>query len=349
MQQSNDSTNKEEQLGAAGAPLALAADRGGAIDPRLVTRGESYDLKTNAVVNADAAITDWISCSFKISSDLETQTEFFHDVRAILGLTDIRVIERGYGHLGWKRSFIFEGTDVIFATGGQNERSFIQFPGKACALISKNNWKNLVWLFGKILGARITRWDGAVDDYVGKHGIDWALQEHKLGNFSTAGNKPKLKQIGNFIEPDGTGRTLNFGSRENGKLLRIYEKGKQLKDPNCPWVRWELELHNTDRIIPWDVISNPGPYVAGSYKATEWICDSACRVKTFRKHSEISLDASIRNAKNSCGPLVNYMLETGCSADEVVEQLRRPGKPRRLEIPEPPEMHEADTNSKDDS
>lgn len=46
--------------------------------------------------------------------------------------------------------------------------------------------------------------------------------------------------------PDGRGRTFYVGRRENGKLLRVYEKGKQLGAENSPWVRIELELHNKD-------------------------------------------------------------------------------------------------------
>ena len=51
---------------------------------------------------------------------------------------------------------------------------------------------------------------------------------------------------------------------ENGKLMRIYEKGKQLGDATSPWVRWELELHNKSRVIPFDVLTAPGQYVAGA-------------------------------------------------------------------------------------
>jgi DNA relaxase NicK len=47
------------------------------------------------------------------------------------------------------------------------------------------------------------------------------------------------------------------GKRKNGKLLRVYEKGKQLGDESSPWVRWELELHNRDRVIPWEVLLEP--------------------------------------------------------------------------------------------
>ena len=73
-----------------------------------------------------------------------------------------------------------------------------------------------------------------------------------------------------------------------GRLLRIYEKGKQLGDPLSPWVRWELELHNKDRTIPLDVLIRPGHYLAGGYPCLSWICESQDRIKTTRKQLMIS-------------------------------------------------------------
>ncbi len=46
------------------------------------------------------------------------------------------------------------------------------------------------------------------------------------------------------------GRTLYIGKRENGKMLRIYEKGKHLGNPVSSWVSVELELKGKNRIIP---------------------------------------------------------------------------------------------------
>ena len=50
------------------------------------------------------------------------------------------------------------------------------------------------------------------------------------GQFNAGGNKPSCSQQGNWIEADGSGRTFYVGKRKNGKLLRVYEKGKQLGD-----------------------------------------------------------------------------------------------------------------------
>ena len=35
--------------------------------------------------------------------------------------------------------------------------------------------------------------------------------------------------------------------------------------PGHPWVRWELSLGNKGRVIPWDVLLEPGRYVVGAY------------------------------------------------------------------------------------
>jgi len=121
-------------------------------------------------------------------------------------------------------------------------------------------------------------------------------------------------------------------------MIRIYEKGKQLGNPNSPWVRWELELHNRDRVIPWDVIANPGHYVAGAYDATSWIDDTTCRIKTAKKTTRIAYDASVESARNSYGPLINVMFAHEGSAEKVIEKLIRDGAPKRLDIPVPPEL-----------
>ena len=133
-----------------------------------------------------------------------------------------------------------------------------------------------------------------------------------------------------------------LGRRKNGKLLRIYEKGKQLGDRSSLWVRWELELHNKDREVPWDVLLRPGDYVAGAYKATSWISDNACRVKTYKKTHQISYDSLVEHATRAYGTLINVMQDEEGSPEKIVQKLIRAGKPKRLEIAVPPEAQEND-------
>ena len=129
----------------------------------------------------------------------------------------------------------------MFGIGGQREKAFLSLPGEACSLIPMDAWQPLIEFLDGQYKAKISRWDGAVDDYDGLHDVDWAVGLYKSGQFNAGGNKPTCKQHGNWIEPDGSGRTLEIGKRKNGKLLRIYEKGKQLGDPKSLWVRWELQ------------------------------------------------------------------------------------------------------------
>lgn len=219
----------------------------------------------------------------------------------------------------------------MFAFGGQRGMGYLSIPGEGCALVE--DWGRAYRFFHEELKARITRWDGAVDDFEGRYSVDLALAWFVDGRFGTHGNQPRMSQLGNWITPDGSGRTLYIGKRKNGKMLRIYEKGRQLGDASSPWTRWELELHNRDRDVPLEVLLNPGPYVAGSYACLGWINEEACRVRTLRKTGEISYEHLTRWARVAYGAHLNVMLGVEGSPEAVLEKLVMPGKPRRLRLP----------------
>lgn len=243
-----------------------------------------------------------------------------------------KVVEQGKGLNGYERSFVLGEDGAKFCCVGQRDTALLMLPGKACHTIP--DWPVFVGLLRDNYRARITRWDGAVDDYEGVHSVDWAVEQYKSGNFTNGGNKPSCKQVGNWIEPDGAGRTFYIGKRANGKMLRIYEKGMQCGEKWHPWVRWELELHNVDRVVPWDVLFNPGKYVAGGFpKALSWVQDEMSRIKTIRNETELSYDHLIGCASTAYGRLVNVMLEVEDSPERVVELLRKEGLPKRLQMP----------------
>jgi len=229
---------------------------------------------------------------------------------------------------GWKHSFEFDRGGVKFAYGGQNNTAFLSLPGEGCAFIS--DWQSFASYLIKQLQARITRWDGAVDDFNGVHSVDHAVELYKSGGFKQGGRNPKPRQHGNWITPDDLGRTFEVGRRKNGKLIRIYEKGKQLGDPSSPWVRWEVEFHAKDRVIPWDVLLHPGEYVAGSYPCLSWVSERVFRINTIKEQDRISYERLKQVASTTYGPLINVMLQREGSAERVVEQLRRQAVPKRL-------------------
>jgi phage replication initiation protein len=226
-----------------------------------------------------AALTDYLNVTFPLEYSESWVATFLTWVTGFLGRGLGGLAERNRGLHGYKRSFAFDSGGALLACGGQAGTAFLSLPGEACALVP--DWQDAAFFFEKVVEARITRWDGAVDDFEGTHSVDEAVSEFLSGGFNAGGNRPSCSQAGNWIAPDGKGRTFYVGRRENGKLMRIYEKGKQLGDPDSPWVRWELELHNTDREIPFDVLLQPGRYVAGAYPATSWVQAEASRIRTI--------------------------------------------------------------------
>ena len=320
-------------------------------DPRTVIRGESLSTVTKLKqlpnghsipidipqprdgVAGNTALTDWLNVTFPLAHTPEALRKFFDEFNQITGDRFWSVEERAGGLHGWKRSFKFGNTSAMFAIGGQRGTAFLSLPGEACALFTQRAWLDLTTIMNTIYKGKITRWDGAVDDFEGYHSVDWAVKQYLHGKFSTGGNKPCCCQHGNWIKPDGRGRTFEVGRRKNGKMIRIYEKGKQLGDSQSPWVRWELELHSKDREIPWAVLTNIGGYVAGSYKVMDWLNQEACRIKTQSNTKKISYDHLIKYANIAYGPLINVMVEQEGDYKVIIDRLRSDGVPNRLKLP----------------
>jgi phage replication initiation protein len=259
---------------------------------------------------------------------------FFIGLCTSIGVGLGMLAERRSGMLGFQRSYAFERHGAVFAFGGQNGRAMLSLPGEACAVVG--DWHALASYLQDGLLARITRWDGAVDDFHGQHTVNDAVAWYLADGFTAGGNRPAPRQDGNWLTPDTKGRTFYVGKRGNGKLMRVYEKGKQLGDPSSPWVRFEVELHNKDREIPFDVLLRPGHYVSGSYPCMRWVSEEAFRVRTIQNQKRISYGAAVQWARLALGQLVNTMEGVEGSPEAVLKKLRRPGIPARLDLPEVP-------------
>lgn len=280
-----------------------------------------------------SAITDFLSCTLLLASDTKALSAFFHSLIAVLGCKFSPVIDRQRGLNGYQRSFQLGDSSGMFAIGGNAGTAFLTLPGEACAVVDSTvGWEPVIEFLTGFPNAHITRWDGAVDDFAGEHPVDHAVKLYLSGAFNAGGRKPSCCQSGNWLEPDGTGRTLYLGKRKNGKLLRVYEKGMQLGRAWHPWVRWEVELHNVDRVIPWEVLIEPGKYVVGSYpKALGWVQEEMTRIKTVKREMEISYEYLVECAAVGYGKLVNVMRAVEGSDDAVLKLLQRPGRPNRLQ------------------
>lgn len=323
-----DSPLEIESVESARPPSRAAA--GGQADdiantPRTVIRGESQKDKTKP---SFPAMTDWLNVSFPFYPPDSNPGSFFGRFSEVTGYVFGGMADQKRGLHGWKESFCFDRGGVRFAFGGQRNTAFLSLPGEGCAFIS--DWQALTNFLRDELRGHITRWDGAVDDYEGKHSVNDAIELYELGAFKNGGREPKPKQHGNWLTSDDLGRTFEVGTRKNGKLIRIYEKGKQLGDPTSFWVRWEVEFHAKDRTIPWDVLLYPGEYVNGAYPCMSWVSGRALHIHTIKAQDQIIYERLIQVAATAYGPLINVMMLLEGNAERVVELLRRNGVPRRL-------------------
>lgn len=155
--------------------------------------------------------------------------------------------------------------------GGQNETVFFGLTGMGCKLADEN-WESRLhhWLDNVSVDGRITRIDLAHDDFNGEYSsFDWADEQESNDRFllPKTRNRPACTYAGEFKhgDPLNKGLTLYVGSRKNGKVIRCYEKGKQLGDTSSAWFRSELEIHAKKRLIPFDILLNPTEYFCGAY------------------------------------------------------------------------------------
>lgn len=294
--------------------------------PRSVTRGET-PLRS--------VLIDWVSVVFPGAS-VGPQGDFLNAVRRLFDGT-VTLFLGGHGLHGYRYSMKSDCGGVVVAWGGNADTVFLQLPGDACARVE--DWPVFVDFIRQRQG-HLTRCDLAYDDIAGDHSVDEAAQLYLAGRFKMAlgGRQPKCSQAGNWLAPDGSGRTLYVGKSANGKMLRVYEKGRQLGDPSSPWVRWEAQLTNRDRELPLEMLLDPAAFFRGAYPALSFVDGEPCRIATRKAQERISVEKLVRHARDGYGPLVDVLVRSGATAVQVVERIRRDGLPRRLNAPTDAEL-----------
>jgi len=208
---------------------------------------------------------------------------------------------------------------------GEAQRGWnlLQFNSRGCALVAER-WVEM-HCFLTAIGARITRVDLAVDFLNGENCVDDAVKLYEVGAFNVRGRKPKSSIAGDWHNGID-GRTFYVGRRENGKLLRVYEKGRQLGDLKSPWVRWELQLGRKERDLPLDILINPAPFFAGAYPALHDILPAASiSLPTRVIERSTDLVRRLRHLRASYGATLTESLSlSGATAQGVMEALRKP-------------------------
>lgn len=259
----------------------------------------------------------------------------FDKLQALLS-GSVSLVNAGHGWNGYKEQHDLKTQSGLrigwIACGGDRQRGTVhlELTGSGCALVT--SWQAIKDWFDED-AMRITRVDLAHDDIEGKtFSMEKVRDMYQRGDFNCDGRTPTHNVVGDwFTEGSPKGRTLYIGRRENGKMLRFYEKGKEQGDSSSSWIRCELELKGKNRIIPTEVLIHAGNYLAGSYPALNFLSLLQDKIRTITKASKISLGRAIENGRQLVGKLVNVMMQVaGGDAFDVVNQLKRVGYPGRL-------------------
>lgn len=322
-----------------------ATNRGGKseIGARLVLEdGKVLEIPARRTWGGDSAFLDWVNFTtheedfmkgLTLVSDQEFIAQVSYQCQLIygFGITSKRDTGANFYH----ESYVLGDGYGMVCHGGQRNTVLVMLSGQGCEA-AKEGWEKRLYDFLNICSARarLTRVDLAHDDYEGsRYTVDQADQDFDASLFNCGGRNPNHEQRGNWRRPNGKGRTLYIGNRENGKFARVYEKGKQLGDKESPWVRIEVEMKSVNRIIPFEVLLHPGQYLAASYPAFNWISERQERILTTQKTLEITYAAAVEFAQKQVGALINVMVNIEDSVETVISKLIRDAIPKRLKLP----------------
>lgn len=266
------------------------------------------------------------------ATNSEILERFQYFLNWLFGCELFQCVEIGGKRNGFDQTIVLDGKTGFFAWGGNNkkldaegnliehveERVQLYIDGVGCARVG--NWIGFGMRASSLRDRRITRVDVAFDDHDGHKTVNDCRNMYDAGLFTSTGRPPKAKHIDDMGSNEGC--TFYVGKRENGKMLRCYEKGKQLGDPTSKWVRWEVEFSAKDRDIPFDVFTDPARFIAGAYPALSFISKVREVIRTCREKLDIQFNRLMKIAKVQYGKLLNFAYSVArIPAEEVFDSL----------------------------
>jgi phage replication initiation protein len=289
-------------------------------------------------MTAGPAIVDWCTATWEFDSD-----EFPAFLRALSWATGLQLqaVEsralRGYSDGRVVHAFV-RGEFVQLCTvcwGGESQRgrAMIDFPGASCGMV---DWPAMRDFLESLSASRLTRVDVAVDLHEGECTVDDAMGWVGEGLFNVGGRNPSTRIDGDWLPvmaggKSREGRTLYVGKAKNGKGLRVYEKGRQLGDEASEWNRFEVQFGNRDRVLPFDILTDPSRFFVGAYPALERVLAAAGdRIATISNTAAITIGRILTWAKASAGKWL-HVLASEVDPAELVEAIRVSAVPRRIQ------------------
>lgn len=312
-----------------------------------IENGKVKTMVGKRAIKQDIAFIDWLNFTVKDitfnhvqieTNDKDVDSLNSHDLIIYcskkldeifgFGIT----LVRPSGAFFYERSFELGNKYGLVCHGGQAGSILISINGTGLAQAS-DGWQNRLFIFLKSsVAPSITRIDLAHDDFKPTFfTVDNCLAEYLKGSFKNGKRQPSVSQAGNWIQPDGKGRTLYIGKRTNGMFCRIYEKGLQLDSDSTPeWVRCEVELKSVDRIIPLDVLLKPHHYFAGSFPIFNVLSQVQTRVETYQHEVRADIDHRTKWGKRQTGSFINLLSQLGFSDSEIIHKLKAKELPKKF-------------------
>lgn len=249
----------------------------------------------------DDSIIDEKELNFQIALELEKHIEHIFGLQLTFADKGMKNRYQSSFEIGDKCGFV--------CVGGQRNTYLVMLTGRGCS-VAKDGWENRLYTFltNTATRGKITRIDLAHDDFEGKKiNVDWGNMQDGLGGFQNGNRPPNIEFKGNWKRPNGRGRTLNIGSRESGKYLRLYEKGRAEGDPDDNWQRAEVEFKSKDRVLPFDMLLAPSEYFIAAYPCFLFLAEDKqpARIETMVKAAKINTHAALEIIKRQYGKYIN--------------------------------------------
>ncbi|KAB8191348.1 replication protein [Lysobacter maris] len=205
----------------------------------------------------------------------------------------------------------------------------VSLTGQGCQHVP--NWR-YVHQVCTDLTAKLSRLDIAVDDLTGDtFDVHHFLRLYQQGEFVMNGRPPE----GRFVDDLGNqkGCSLYIGKKGH-KELNVYEKGKQLGDPESNHTRCELRLYAARTELPLDALIDPGKYFGGAYPMlAAYVIGEAERLHARDRMVNASAKAMVKFLRNQAGTALNLAMDA--LGEEVClallkQHVLRPGRPGRM-------------------
>lgn len=339
--------------------IALSKNAVSACDT-IVFDGRKPKLQTiRKPTNKQIAFIDWISVSFHVATinpkfvrtgqDDDEYMEMCRSAVMDLSPSLMSIFGKKYhitkqfqkGRNFYQYSFdIGEGLGFV-CIGGEKQKNTVSITLSGNGLsMAQNGWEFQLFNFlENAQRGKITRIDLAHDDIKGEYLNVYELDKlESAGGFHCGGARSSVRHDGNwkYKDPNNQGLTLYVGNRTSGKMMRAYEKGKQLGETDSKWTRVEVEYKSSDRIIPFDVLLNPSAYFMGAYPCFETLFqfETSEKIKTKKKTVEVTLEHSFEVIKKQFGKYFAYFKKV-MPLEEVIERVRHDDEniiPSRLVI-----------------